>query len=178
LSDLLWLANTRHGPGGHWFARVVRDEGDHDHLVAADEAVRYLDDHHVSVPAEAPSARQRDDLRVIREMTRGLLEPESGWTQEARAILDRTTFRLSEDGRLMAEGSGWKALIGDLMIPLLQLMELRDRLRICGNPACRLMFLDLSRNRTRQWCDTAGCGNRDRVRRHRTRVAVGGQAES
>jgi len=34
------------------------------------------------------------------------------------------------------------------------------------------MFLDLSKNRTRLWCDNAGCGNRDRVRRYRARVKV------
>jgi len=172
LTDLLWVANTRHGPGGHWFARVVRDEGDHDHLVNGPLAVKYLSDHRVSLPAEDVSPRQLRSLDEIRTMVRGLLDPALGWTPAARAILDRTRFRVDDEGRLGAEGSGWDAFIGDLMVPLIQLVEQRDRLRICGNPQCRLMFLDLSKNRVRLWCDNGGCGNRDRVRRYRSRVRV------
>jgi predicted RNA-binding Zn ribbon-like protein len=36
------------------------------------------------------------------------------------------------------------------------------------------MFLDLSKNRARQWCDNGGCGNRDRVRRYRSRARLSG----
>jgi hypothetical protein len=62
------------------------------------------------------------------------------------------------------------------MVPLIKVVELRDRLRICGNPHCRLMFLDLSKNRARLWCDNGGCGNRDRVRRYRSRTQAAGRA--
>jgi predicted RNA-binding Zn ribbon-like protein len=34
------------------------------------------------------------------------------------------------------------------------------------------LFEDGSPNHARRWCDTAGCGNRDRVRRARSRAAV------
>ena len=44
------------------------------------------------------------------------------------------------------------------------------RLKVCENTACGLVFVDESRNRTRRWCDSAGCGNRIRVRRHRARA--------
>jgi hypothetical protein len=172
LSDLLWVANTRHGPGGHWFARVVRDEGDHDHLTSGPQAVTYLSDHRVSLPEQDVTPRALRSLDEIRGMVRGLLDPALGWTPGARAILDGTRFRIDADGRLAAEGSDWDAFIGDLMVPLIQLVELRDRLRICGNPHCRVMFLDLSKNRVRLWCDNGGCGNRDRVRRYRSRVSA------
>jgi predicted RNA-binding Zn ribbon-like protein len=39
------------------------------------------------------------------------------------------------------------------------------RLGHCHAPPCRYLFVDLSRNRTRQWCSSAICGNRQRVRR-------------
>ncbi|HLO35355.1 MAG TPA: CGNR zinc finger domain-containing protein, partial [Candidatus Deferrimicrobium sp.] len=104
-------------------------------------------------------------------MVRGLLDPGAGWTADARAILGRTRLRLDDERRLAAEGSGWEGFIGDLMPPLLELVRLRDRLTICGNPVCRLVFLDGSKSGTRRWCDDAGCGNRDRVRRHRHRPA-------
>ncbi len=44
-----------------------------------------------------------------------------------------------------------------------------DELRLvreCAGDACGWVFLDLSRNRTRRWCDMKGCGNRAKARRH------------
>jgi hypothetical protein len=170
LTDLLWVANTRHGPGGHWFARVAEDTGDHDHLGQAGSAVKYLADHKVVLPAEEVTAGDLRALDAIREMVRGLLDPAQGWTPRARRILERTRFQVDDQARIAAEGTGWTGFIGDLMVPLIQLIEIRDRLRICGNPLCRLVFLDLSRNQARHWCDNGGCGNRDRVRRYRGRA--------
>ena len=39
------------------------------------------------------------------------------------------------------------------------------RVRACGNPSCRWLFLDTSKNHTRQWCDMKLCGNRMKARR-------------
>jgi predicted RNA-binding Zn ribbon-like protein len=39
------------------------------------------------------------------------------------------------------------------------------RLRECGNPECRWLFLDTSKNHTRRWCDMKICGNRMKARR-------------
>jgi predicted RNA-binding Zn ribbon-like protein len=167
VADLIWVANTRHGPGGHWFARVTRDDGDHDHLRAPAEAVRYLADHGVSVPDEPPTASDLADLTAIREMVRGLRDPAAGWSEDVLAILSRSRFRLDAGRGLAAAGDGWQTFAGDLMLPLLEVVGLRERLLTCGNPACRLVFLDASKSGTRRWCDDAGCGNRNRVRRHR-----------
>jgi len=38
-------------------------------------------------------------------------------------------------------------------------------LRECGNPECRWLFLDTSKNHTRRWCDMKICGNRMKARR-------------
>jgi hypothetical protein len=152
------------------------DVADHDHLANGPNATRYLVDHHVELPAEAPTEANLRDLQAIRDMVRALVESGTGWTPDARAVLARARFGLGLDGDITAEGSGWSGFIGDLMVPLLQVVELRDRLRLCGNPHCRLMFLDLSKNRARQWCDNGGCGNRDRVRRYRSRARVAANA--
>jgi predicted RNA-binding Zn ribbon-like protein len=45
------------------------------------------------------------------------------------------------------------------------------RLKRCANPDCRVAFYDTTRSRTRRWCDGAVCGNRVRVRRHRSSTA-------
>lgn len=41
--------------------------------------------------------------------------------------------------------------------------------RQCGGDECGWLFLDTSRNRSRQWCAMRDCGNRAKVRRFRQR---------
>jgi predicted RNA-binding Zn ribbon-like protein len=43
------------------------------------------------------------------------------------------------------------------------------RFRICANDGCRWVFEDTSRGGRRRWCDMSSCGNRDKVRRYRSR---------
>jgi len=43
------------------------------------------------------------------------------------------------------------------------------RVRRCGSDVCNWLFLDTSRNRTRQWCDMKDCGNLAKVRRFRAK---------
>jgi predicted RNA-binding Zn ribbon-like protein len=45
--------------------------------------------------------------------------------------------------------------------------QLRERVGHCHGDGCGGAFLDSTRNRSRRYCSTAGCGNRERVRRHR-----------
>lgn len=40
-----------------------------------------------------------------------------------------------------------------------------QKVRECGNPDCRWLFLDTSKNHTRRWCDMKVCGNRMKARR-------------
>ena len=44
-----------------------------------------------------------------------------------------------------------------------------ERIRACANPACERIFLDMSRNGSRQFCSASGCGSRIRVQRFRAR---------
>jgi predicted RNA-binding Zn ribbon-like protein len=39
------------------------------------------------------------------------------------------------------------------------------KVRACGVPECRWLFLDTSKNRTRRWCDMKICGNRVKAQR-------------
>jgi len=46
---------------------------------------------------------------------------------------------------------------------------LRERIRECASERCDWLFLDVSRNRSRRWCDMASCGNRAKARRFQAR---------
>lgn len=45
------------------------------------------------------------------------------------------------------------------------------RLKACRADDCQWAFVDTARNRSRQWCDMAICGNRAKAQRFRARHA-------
>jgi predicted RNA-binding Zn ribbon-like protein len=49
-----------------------------------------------------------------------------------------------------------------------------ERVKDCGDPTCRWLFLDTSKNHTRRWCDMKTCGNRMKARRYQARYQDGG----
>ena len=46
----------------------------------------------------------------------------------------------------------------------------RPLVRECGADNCQWLFLDTSKNRSRQWCSMQSCGNRQKARRHYQRL--------
>jgi predicted RNA-binding Zn ribbon-like protein len=83
-----------------------------------------------------------------------------------RVLLARSSGRFEETNRLdLGEPN-------QLMVPIAQ--SASDLLchgdvalvKRCANPACRVFFYDTSKNHTRRWCSTTGCGNRMRVAAH------------
>ncbi|HLZ97978.1 MAG TPA: CGNR zinc finger domain-containing protein [Steroidobacteraceae bacterium] len=51
--------------------------------------------------------------------------------------------------------------------------EHTDRIHQCKSADCRWLFLDMSRNHSRRWCDMKLCGNRMKARRHQQRLKPG-----
>lgn len=49
-----------------------------------------------------------------------------------------------------------------------------ERLRSCAADDCSAVILDLSRNRSKRYCDTGNCANRAHVKAYRARKAVAG----
>jgi predicted RNA-binding Zn ribbon-like protein len=47
------------------------------------------------------------------------------------------------------------------------------RLRVCAADDCDAVLVDLSRNRSRRYCDTGNCGNRTNVAAYRARRVAG-----
>jgi predicted RNA-binding Zn ribbon-like protein len=56
---------------------------------------------------------------------------------------------------------------------LIRLRE-TERLRICDAADCDAVLIDLSRNRSRRYCDTGNCGNRQHVAAYRARQRLAG----
>jgi len=130
-------------------------------------------------------ARRLAQYRSVRELIRVLLLGDPS----AIDVLDRLLPRLTSaapglvvtaDGHVAA---GLRlAVVSEDVVPLQQILvalwrgagsgEL-ERLKVCADERCRLAFYDRSRNRSRAWCTSGECGNRNRVARHRARRSVG-----
>jgi predicted RNA-binding Zn ribbon-like protein len=177
----LGLANSLHGPGAHYRRRARPEEPPHDHLVDATDAHAFLSTHAIPVPTAPPTAGQLKRLRVIRALARGLAaaSAEAGdtpgsideWRADIGSALATVDYRLRPDGSMGSAASGWDGVADDLLPAVLALAEVRDRIRTCGNPLCRWLFVDRSRNGSRVWCEMAVCGNRMKVGRHRSAVS-------
>ena len=48
----------------------------------------------------------------------------------------------------------------------------RERLRSCAAADCTAVLLDLSKNRSKRYCDTGNCANREHVRAYRQRQSA------
>jgi len=67
----------------------------------------------------------------------------------------------------------WQRMGAEMAMALADLIrggELR-RLKVCAAPDCEAVLVDLSRNRSRMFCDTGNCGNRQHVAAYRERRA-------
>ncbi|MGP2438880.1 CGNR zinc finger domain-containing protein [Streptomyces sp. JW3] len=76
--------------------------------------------------------------------------------------------------RELAEPPSCAALLGALARDAVELLTdpvARGGLRQCAGDSCPVVYLDTSRGRRRRWCSSEVCGNRERVARHRRRVA-------
>ncbi|MFR9674083.1 CGNR zinc finger domain-containing protein [Streptomyces sp. TR06-5] len=58
---------------------------------------------------------------------------------------------------------------GGMALAFLVVAGEQERLRRCEAPDCRRAFIDLSRNRSRRYCDSRTCGNRLHVAAYRAR---------
>jgi predicted RNA-binding Zn ribbon-like protein len=134
-------------------------------------------------PAEAQAVFERG-LRLREAIYRILKALLSGWKIAAAdvAILNQElTIAQSHDRLMVTAGHfswGWDGsrqaldrmlwVITQSAAELLTAEEI-SRVRECSGEDCGWLFLDTSRNRSRQWCDMQDCGNLAKVRRFRTR---------
>jgi predicted RNA-binding Zn ribbon-like protein len=109
---------------------------------------------------------------------------DGGKPAKGQVLILETHFRDAAQHRSLRDGDQhlvwtWSGFEQQAEIPLWKLAqsasdllvsEDAQRVKGCGDPACRWLFLDLSKNHTRRWCDMKICGNRMKARRHQARL--------
>jgi predicted RNA-binding Zn ribbon-like protein len=109
---------------------------------------------------------------------------EGGKVPAAQIQLLEQQFHAAAMHRRLAAGDthlewSWSGLERQAEIPLWMLAQAASDLLVssdaelvkdCGDPTCRWLFLDVSKNHTRRWCDMKTCGNRMKARRHHARI--------
>ncbi|MFC4948148.1 CGNR zinc finger domain-containing protein [Pseudonocardia sp. GCM10023141] len=126
------------------------------------------------------------DLRDLREGIRQLAAAKDGGPEPDAGVLARAGDVLRASPMLVElgderrppglAGSGHPDAAGHAIAALATAyLAIRagdgwSRLKVCASPDCRWAFLDTSRNRSRRWCDMAGCGNRAKNRTFRERA--------
>ena len=127
----------------------------------------------------ARAARVREAIYRIFSAIAADRRPETADLDLLNDALAEALSRLRVEPR--AEGFAWSwadagGALGRVLWPvarsaaeLLVSGEL-SRVRECAGEGCGWLFVDVSRNRLRRWCDMKSCGNRAKARRHYERV--------
>jgi len=144
----------------------------------------FLDKHLVEPRLRATPA-DLDAVRALRPRLRAVWQ-----AKEPEGLANLVNELLCDSGarpRLVDHGGGWgwhlhvtdhdaplehriAAQAGFAFADLVRLRE-TGRLRHCEAPGCDAVFVDLSKNRSRRYCDTGNCGNRQHVAAYRERRA-------
>jgi predicted RNA-binding Zn ribbon-like protein len=100
-----------------------------------------------------------------------LLSDEAGRAAAERRLVagrEAYVFAWPESDRL-------EQLIWPVALSAAELLTSEDRPRVkeCAADDCNWLFLDMSRNRSRRWCDMKVCGNRAKARRFSERHKTG-----
>lgn len=136
-------------------------------------------------PASLPAHGHLETLIDLRELLRRIVEtvadgrdPSGTDVKRLDSFLTSADVRhrlhITPDGvRLdkvpLAEDDEWVVGASALSAARFLASGDRSRLKVCGNPGCRWVFYDDSKNRSRRWCDSNLCGNLFKVRRYRSR---------
>lgn len=159
---------------------------DYEDLLRFAQQAQLLDADEVALcKAEAAMPDQEvvlDSARNLREAIHGIFD-----SQATGAAIDPANLDLLSDWVRRAwlhrklepqRGSvvwDWEAVPGAAAAPVWRLaLNAADLLtspecrfvRECQEDSCRWLFLDLSKNHSRRWCDMRLCGNRSKARRH------------
>lgn len=150
-------------------------------LLEPSEADRLRDQARRSAPAAKKVWRRALRLReAIYRIGKALVED---WPPcDDLRILDQEAREARQRQRLVARGrrleAEWIAdtpcldrMLWPIALSAVEVFGSDDvnRLKQCGGPRCGWLFVDTTRNHSRQWCEMANCGNLAKVHRFRER---------
>src|SRR5690349_21132739 len=126
-----------------------------------------------ALDAEAARARGlRDDLYAVLDAhvagepspAPALAGVQAAYTDAVSHARPRAVLPLTWDVPALDERAAGRRLA----LAAADLLTSADLPRVgrCENPPCGWLFVDRTRSRTRRWCTSEGCGNRDRAKRH------------
>jgi predicted RNA-binding Zn ribbon-like protein len=145
----------------------------------------FLDEHLVE-PRRRAAPADLDAVRALRPRLRAVWQ-----ATDSERLAELVNGLLRDSGArpwLTDHGGGWgwhlhvtdhdaaleHRIAAQAGFALADLVRLREtgRLRHCEAPDCDAVFVDLSKNRSRRYCDTGNCGNRQHVAAYRERRAA------
>jgi len=140
---------------------------------------------------EPLAGKARARLGVLRSLLRRLIDDfRAGRPLDAADVAQLDTVLAAAPLRRRAEPMGgrcegriepvtrdWDWVAAETAASFVKLVETGEpgRLKVCDNVDCFWVFYDNSRNRTRLWCDSRGCGNVIKVRRFRAKRRAEGR---
>jgi len=177
-----------HGKTAPWMDLVNSEEWDTfgrltDHLTSP-AWVRYFlrQWHFPGAPYEkTPLAKLRALRAALRKSSQALFRSQAIPPQQLRAINRALNLRgkqqlfQRQNGLRMEfvpDRGGWNFILAEIARSFVDTVAkgAPARIKICRNHDCRLIFYDLTKAKTRVWCSSNSCGNRERVRRARARI--------
>ncbi|CAL9498563.1 CGNR zinc finger domain-containing protein [Streptomyces sp. enrichment culture] len=127
--------------------------------------------------ADLPAVRRLRDalhgLAAARAHTRPLGAEDVAVVNEAAAGPPLAERMTADGGRAWVPGATVAGLLSTVARDAIDLFTgaYGHRVRECGAHDCHLLFVDTSRPGRRRWCSMERCGNRQKVRAHRSRTA-------
>jgi predicted RNA-binding Zn ribbon-like protein len=139
-------------------------------IPAAPGDVARLHEHRARLDAVAVACESGDDAAAIEKLN-GLLAATGAVPQIVAHDGRGPHIHVSRPAAPLAD-----RIAAHLAMGLAELVVAGEsqRVRSCASPACRDVFVDLSRNRSRRYCDSRTCGNRLHVAAYRARRSAAG----
>jgi predicted RNA-binding Zn ribbon-like protein len=156
-----------------------------DELTTLEQLEALLDENEYTGRRDRDDA-ELEDLRALRPELREL------WTLSRDDAAERVNHILREADAVPQlvrhDAWDWHLHATDSESPLVTRMRVEvamafidvirvdelDRLQLCEADDCNAVFVDLSRNRSKRYCDVGNCGNRMNVNAYRARAAATG----
>jgi predicted RNA-binding Zn ribbon-like protein len=176
-----------HGKTAPWMDLVNSEEWDTfgrltDHLNDPEWVPYFLRQWHYAKPSRevVPIAKLKTLRAALRKSSEALFHGKPIPPPKLRALNDvlnlkgkQRLFQRQNGLRVefVPDRSGWRWILAEVARSFVETIATGEstRIKICRNDDCRWVFYDQTKAKTRCWCSSKSCGNRERVRRVRAR---------